>query len=203
MVQVSKIVCGLFACLLVDPCRAGDDEESYVITTPIFSEWEDNTGSFNMTVTLGVINADYASQWTNKSLELDKRTGIPITNIVTTVKKGAKIISTAKAALDIYEFLADVMKSKSDADSCNLNYGTELSGEYFYGYAYKATTTKTNCETTAEKKTLLSAVEKCALNLHKQGMTVGCCAFSHQGSWRGHLRLSAEPDLYPVKTVDC
>ncbi|RHZ45091.1 uncharacterized protein CDV56_102260 [Aspergillus thermomutatus] len=203
MVKLSKIVCGVLACMFVDPCLAGDNETTYVTTTPIFTEWDN--GASNMTVTLGVINADYAWKFANGTLDIDleKRTGITITKIKTTVKAGTKIIATVKAGIEIYEFLAGIIKSKSDANSCTLTYGTDISGDLYYGYAYKATTTGIKCDTTAIKKTILSAVEKCATTLHNSGTTIGCCAFNHGGTWHGHLRLSAEPSIYPVHTVDC
>jgi hypothetical protein len=199
MVKFSRVLCGILACGLVDPCLAGDNATTSVITNPIFHEWDN--GSSNMTVTLGVINADYAWEYANTTSELSKRTGI--STVVTVVKYGAATIATVKQAIEIWEFIAGIIKSKSEADSCTLTYGTDISGEYYYGYAYKATTTGENCDTTAERKTILSAVEKCATTLHSKGAAVGCCTFHHGGTWHGHLQLSAEPGTYPVHKVTC
>ncbi|GKZ30458.1 hypothetical protein AbraIFM66950_009168 [Aspergillus brasiliensis] len=206
MVKLSKVLCGVLACGLIDPCLAGDNETTYeVITTPVITDWDGGAG--NMTVKLKVINADYAWQWANvtsdTTTDLEKRTGITIQKVVTTAKVASHVIFTVKAGLEIWEFLAGLIKSKSDANSCTLTYGTDVSGEKVLGYAYKATTTGSNCDTTAEKKTILAAVEKCVTTLHNSGTTVGCCEFNHGGTWHGHLRLSAEPSVYPVHAVDC
>ncbi|PWY88193.1 hypothetical protein BO70DRAFT_286194 [Aspergillus heteromorphus CBS 117.55] len=215
MVQFRKIVCGALACLLVAPCHAADNDTYVITTSPIYDTWEDDTGAVNnMTLILGVINADYACNWTSDgtlastststdTVSLEKRKMITITSVVTTVKFAADIISIAKAVESIYEYIGGIIWVKSDIDTCTLTYGTDMSGDYYYGYAYKATTTDKNCDTTAEKKTIITAVENCAKKLNKKGATVGCCAFSHGGTWSGHLRLSADPSLYPVRTVDC
>ncbi|EAW20333.1 uncharacterized protein NFIA_099690 [Aspergillus fischeri NRRL 181] len=125
MVKLSKVLCGVLAWVFAAPCLAGDNETTYVTTTPIFMEWDN--GASNMTVTLGLINANYAWKYVNNTLDvdLDKRTGITITKIKTTVKAGTKIIATVKAGIEIYEFLAGIIKSKSDANSCTLTYGTD------------------------------------------------------------------------------
>jgi hypothetical protein len=199
MVKCRAILFGFLSWGIIDPCRAGNNETAHVITTPIFEEWDN--GASNITVTLRVINADYAWEYANYTSDLNKRTGI--STVVTAVKYGAKTIATVKQSIEILEFIAGLVKSKSEADSCTLTYGTDISGELFYGYAYKATTTGENCDTTAEKKTILSAVEKCATTLYKKGATVGCCTFHHGGTWHGHLQLSAMPNLYPAHTVTC
>ncbi|KMK58579.1 hypothetical protein Y699_07806 [Aspergillus fumigatus Z5] len=49
-------------------------------------------------------------------------------------------------------------KSESDQNSCSLVYGTDSDGTYVEGYAYEATTSGENCDTTAKKKTIIAAV---------------------------------------------
>ncbi|PYH85790.1 hypothetical protein BO82DRAFT_371237 [Aspergillus uvarum CBS 121591] len=88
-------------------------------------------------------------------------------------------------------YIAAMIKAKSTADS------------YVEGYAYEATTSGSNCESTAEKKTILAAVEKCATALNAAGAVRGCCTRTHGGTWEGHLRLTAEPSVYPATTVTC
>ncbi|CAI7637472.1 unnamed protein product [Penicillium pancosmium] len=83
-----------------------------------------------MTVTLGAINADYVWEYANTTSDLSKRTGI--STVVTVVKYGAKTIATVKAAIEIWEFLAGMIKSKSEADSCTLKYGTDISGHHYW-----------------------------------------------------------------------
>ncbi|EAW20332.1 uncharacterized protein NFIA_099680 [Aspergillus fischeri NRRL 181] len=202
MVRPGKVLCGVLAFSLVDRGCAEYSETTTVLTTPIIEEW--NNGESNITISFDVMSAEYASQYTNSTDEaLAKRTGITIKSIRTTIVNGAEIITTAKAALDIWQFIAGIIKNKSDLDSCTLTYGTDTADDYYYGYAYEATTTGTNCNTTAEKKTILAAVEKCANQLHAAGAVRGCCVFSHGGTWRGHLRLTAEPNTYPAHSVTC
>ncbi|KAJ5116220.1 hypothetical protein N7456_000568 [Penicillium angulare] len=199
MVKFSILLCGVLACVLVDLCLARDIETTTVMTAPIVQEWDD--GLSNMTVTLHVINADYAWEYDNTTSDLTKREGT--FTVATVVKTGAEVITPGKGAKEIWAFIAGIIKSKSEANSCTLNYGTDTSSEYFYGYAYKATTTGKDCGTTVEGKTILNAVDKCASTLHFKGAAVGCCTFRHGATWHGHLQLSAEPNIYPVHTVTC
>ncbi|KAJ6125447.1 hypothetical protein N7471_012764 [Penicillium samsonianum] len=87
--------------------------------------------------------------------------------------------------------------------SCALTYSMELSGEIFNGYVYEAKVTGTTCDSSLGKETVLAAVEKCADRLSKNDTPMGCCPFTHGGTWNGHLRLNAEPSLYPVHQVNC
>ncbi|KAF5246304.1 hypothetical protein FAUST_1421 [Fusarium austroamericanum] len=76
-------------------------------------------------------------------------------------------------------------------------------GHHVEGYAYQATTSGHDCKTTAERKTILAAVKKCADILHANGVINGCCKFSHGGTWTGHLRLTSQPSKYPAHSVNC
>jgi hypothetical protein len=95
------------------------------------------------------------------------------------------------------------IKSKSDKNSCTLVYGTDHDDGYYEGYAYQATTIGSRCDTTAIQKSINDAVRTCATKLHKARAVTGYCKFSHGGSWHGHLRLSANPDRYPVRSAQC
>ncbi|GIK05228.1 hypothetical protein Aspvir_009332 [Aspergillus viridinutans] len=81
----------------------------------------------------------------------------------------ADVILAANAGLEIYEDIVAIIKSKTNQNSCSLVYGTDSDGTYVEGYAYEATTSGENCDTTAEKKTILAVVEKCANKLNAQG----------------------------------
>ncbi|KAJ5874126.1 uncharacterized protein N7529_002556 [Penicillium soppii] len=202
MVNAGKIVSSLFAFGLVGRCCADYDGTNQTVTyLPIVEEW-DGEGS-NMTVTFDLVNADYVWLY-NDTNTLTKRTGIDtVVAAASVITAATSVIIAANSALNIYDFIADVIKSKSNANSCTMTYGTDSDGTYFEGYAYEATTTGSNCDTTAEKKTILGAVEKCANRLHSRGATRGCCTFSYGGTWTGHLRLTAEPVKYPVTSVTC
>ncbi|RHZ49224.1 uncharacterized protein CDV56_105778 [Aspergillus thermomutatus] len=176
MVSERKIVSDLLAFGVIDGCLANDNVTT-VTYTPITEAWA-GLGT-NLTVTFDIVSDDYLSLYTNSSLE--KR--------------------TANAGLEIYEDIAAMIKSKSNQNSCSLVYGTDSDGTYVEGYAYEATTSGENCDTTAEKKTIIAAVEKCANKLNGQGAIRGCCTMNHGGTWTGHLRLTASPSLYPAHTV--
>jgi coenzyme F420-reducing hydrogenase delta subunit len=75
--------------------------------------------------------------------------------------------------------IAFLIKKKSNQDSCTLIYGTDNKGSISEGYAYKARTTGLNCDTSAETKTILAAVEKCANALNSEGAVTGCCTMNH------------------------
>jgi hypothetical protein len=194
MVNASKVISSLLAFGLIDRCRA-DDNVTTVTYTPITEEW---TGSgTNLTVTFDIVSNEYLSLYTNNTLE--KRTGITtVVAAATIVDSISNVIIAASAGLEIYEDIAAIIKSKSNQNSCSLVYDT-----YVEGYAYEATTSGENCDTTAEKKTILAAVEKCANKLNAQGAIRGCCTMNHGGTWTGHLRLTASPSLYPAHTVTC
>ncbi|KAF7171393.1 hypothetical protein CNMCM5623_003770 [Aspergillus felis] len=199
MVNARKIVSSLLAFGLIDRCLANNNITT-VTYTPITEEWA-GLGT-NLTVTFDIVSDDYLSLYTNNTL--DKRTGITtVAAAATIVTAATNVILAAKAGLEIYEDIAAIIKSKSNQNSCSLVYGTDSDGTYVEGYAYEATTSGENCDTTAEKKTILAAVEKCANKLNAQGAIRGCCTMNHGGTWTGHLRLTASPSLYPAHTVTC
>lgn len=132
---------------------------------------------------------------------LQKRRGIDVA-ISTTIAAGTVILA-ANAALTFYDNIAAKIKAKSDENSCTLTYGTEWDNYTHEGYAYQATTTGSNCETTAIKETMQNAVKSCANKLHDAGSTLGCCRFEHGGTWTGWLRLSADPERYPATSATC
>lgn len=123
--------------------------------------------------------------------------------VATVIGSGASVIIAGNAAVDLYDNIAAKIKAKSNANSCTLTYGTDSDDGYYEGYAYEATTTGSNCDTTALLKTIQTAVKKCATDLSTGGATRGCCKFTHGGTWTGHLRLTAEPVKFPVTSVTC
>lgn len=101
---------------------------------------------------------------------LDKRTGITVkVSVARIAATSAAIIQTTGAGATIYSVIASLIKEKSSENSCTLVYGTTTSGSESEGYAYKATTTGSSCDTTAETKIILAAVDKCADALNAEG----------------------------------
>jgi hypothetical protein len=117
--------------------------------------------------------------------------------VATVVGSTASVVIAANAGTDIYEYIAQKINDKSNRNSCTLTYGS------YEGYAFQATTTGSNCDTTAIYQTILNAVEDCANKLQNARSVRGCCKFSHGGTWTGHLRLTADPDQFPATTVNC
>jgi hypothetical protein len=135
---------------------------------------------------------------------IQKRKAIDVAVKVATVVGGSTgIVLGGKAGIDIYEYIAQKIKTKSDQKSCTLTYGTDSNDGTFEGYAFQATTSGSNCDTTAIYKTILNAVKECADDLHNAKAVRGCCTFTHGGTWTGHLRLTADPNKFPATTVSC
>ena len=133
---------------------------------------------------------------------IDKRQSISV--VVAGVTTGGTAVIAGNSAVDLYNNIAAKIKAKSDQNSCTLTYGTDSDDGYYEGYAYQATTTGKNCDTTAIMKTIQNAVKACATKLHNAGAIRGCCQLRHgQGTWHGHLRLTANPSIYPATSVTC
>lgn len=137
------------------------------------------------------------------SSSLEARRSIQITNVWIGVSGFGTAILGANAALDMYDNIAGKINKKSDKNSCTLTYGTEYDDSKYVGYAFKATTTGDNCDTTAIEKTIRNAVHDCADKLHTAGVVTGCCAFNHGGTWTGHLQLTSQPDRFPAHNAQC
>jgi hypothetical protein len=76
------------------------------------------------------VNANYVAHH-NDTTALTRRTGITTTVAAATVLSAAtSTIIAASSALTIYEFIADVIKSKSNSNSCTMTYGTNSDGPY-------------------------------------------------------------------------
>jgi hypothetical protein len=113
----------------------------------------------------------------------------------------SKLLDTG---IDIYGYLAQMAKSRSDQNSCTLTYGTDSNDGIFEGYAFNATVTGLKRDdTTAIYAEILTAVQECAVNLLSAHAVRGCCGFSHRGMWKGHLRLTADPETFPAASVAC
>lgn len=171
-----------------------DKQNQRVGYNPIVTEW-DGPGS-NLTATLHLIDASYVSHF-------DTRREIDVSAWANVVAAGSSVIIAGYNGIGIYQFISDVIKSKANSDSCSMTIGTDSDGHHVEGYAYQATTSGHDCKTTAERKTILAAVKKCADILHANGAINGCCKFSHGGTWTGHLRLTSQPSKYPAHSVNC
>ncbi|CEJ62110.1 hypothetical protein PMG11_10620 [Penicillium brasilianum] len=187
MVAISKVLPSVLALGLMGLCDAKVNGTT-VTYTPKVEQWGEGG---NLIVYPDTISADYAHLYEDS---LEKRTGITVKAASAKIlATSAAVIQTAGAAFTIYSVIASLSKEKSNQNSCTLVYGTDTTGSISEGYAYKATTTGSNCDTTAETKTILAAVGKCANALNAEGAVTGCCTMNRGGTWHGHLRLSGNP----------
>ncbi|KAJ5296217.1 uncharacterized protein N7443_007110 [Penicillium atrosanguineum] len=196
MVKVGSFSAAVLALGVISPSIASYNG-SHVIYVPTVETWDNGMGS--LTTYFHSVNSDYAHLYEHNYL--DKRDTVEVYTSV--VVAGTSVILAAYAGLEIYEYVAEVIKQRSNADVCSLTYGDYTDGERIEGYAYRATTTGTNCQTTALESAIYAALRRCANKLHKGGATTGCCKFRHGGSWTGHLRLSAEPKKHPASDITC
>ena len=104
--------------------------------------------------------------------------------------------------LNLYQLVADMFKSKPDQSSCTLILATEHDDERCSDFAYHATITGTDCDTTPGREAIFAHVKECADDLDELGACSGCCILDG-GTWTGHLRLTADPESWSAGTVDC
>ncbi|KAG4255673.1 hypothetical protein FPRO03_04622 [Fusarium proliferatum] len=195
MVNPSKAWSACLAfCLAIPGSATYDREGQRVGYNPLITEW--NGPDSNMTATMDLVDASYVSLF-------QERRHIDVTAWAGVVSAGGQIIIAANAGIGIYQFIADIIKSKAEHNSCSMTIGTDGNGHVVEGYAYLATTSGHDCKTTAETKTILAAVKNCADWQHKHGAITGCCVLSHGGTWKGHLRLTSQPSKFPAHTVNC
>ncbi|KXT12876.1 hypothetical protein AC579_5392 [Pseudocercospora musae] len=86
---------------------------------------------------------------------------------------------------------------------CRASHSTEYDGSIYAGYAFKATTSGSNCDTAALEKTIKSAAKECANGLHTGKAVVGCCRFSYGRTWDRPSQSTAAPEKFAAKDVDC
>ncbi|KAF5592300.1 uncharacterized protein FSUBG_10193 [Fusarium subglutinans] len=195
MVNPSKTWVAYLALGFVEPSLGLYDKQNQRVSyVPLVKQW--NGPDSNLTATLHLVDSSYVSAF-------EKRRHIDLQTWATVVGAGSATIMASESAVNIYKQIADIIKSKSNHNSCSMTTGTDSNGHMIEGYAYLATTSGHDCKTTAETKTILAAVKDCADWQHKHGAITGCCVLDHGGTWKGHLRLTSQPNKYPAHTVNC
>ncbi|KAH7385706.1 hypothetical protein BKA66DRAFT_403411, partial [Pyrenochaeta sp. MPI-SDFR-AT-0127] len=86
---------------------------------------------------------------------------------------------------DIAEHLAGAIKDLSDRNTCQhiVTHVANLAVSYY------ATTTGSNCDTTAQKKTIRNALTKALYFALNTGTSAAIFEFDHGGTWNGHLQV--------------
>jgi hypothetical protein len=127
---------------------------------------------------------------------LVKRTAISISE--DSKKSGRTKFSDPNKSQAVIIGMADKIYQQSAAKSCDPVTGvlTDSNG-VSYNYYYYAS--GRNCDTTAEIKTIVSALDDAWEGL---GSTSALCmTMSHGGTWRGHLGVSAMQSDYPAQKL--
>ena len=107
------------------------------------------------------------------------------------------------AGLAFRQSLATIMKNDSQKDTCGASYYSKVSSSGTLTHTETFISSKgPNCDTTAEVKTLLKAIQGCVDDLTTRNVSAGCCSFRHGGgTWRGHLKLATFAD--ELRFVTC
>lgn len=127
-------------------------------------------------------------------VQIVKRTSISVSE--TNIKQGATTFNKPNRVASVINEIAGKMFSQSSAGSCAGVSGTlqDLDGQS-YTYYYEAS--GRNCDTTAEIKTMVTALDNAWEDLGR--ISALCMTMRHGGgTWRGHLGLSAMQGDFPA-----
>ncbi|KAJ5162467.1 hypothetical protein N7492_007859 [Penicillium capsulatum] len=124
---------------------------------------------------------------------LEKRTGIDVTR--SSEKKESTTFSEPNRSQSVIAKLAFAIYKKNLSQSCQPVTGpVKDRNGVTYHYHYRAS--GRNCDTTAEYRTIVSALDKA---WDKMGdLSAVCMTLDHGGTWRGHLGVSAMHSEYPA-----
>ncbi|KAJ5919490.1 hypothetical protein N7454_009325 [Penicillium verhagenii] len=165
---------------------------------PVVRDWDNGNGT--MTTHYGSVLPD--SPLLSHDTQLAIRDEVTI-QYATVLTVASAVIVAASNSITICKTIAREINYRSTANECSLVYGTAMDGVKIEGYSYRASTTGTNCKTSAVYAEILKAVNECVNDLHNQKATTGCCKFRHAGSWTGHLRVTSMPEKHPVEDIVC
>ncbi|KAJ6019439.1 hypothetical protein N7522_001506 [Penicillium canescens] len=127
---------------------------------------------------------------------LVKRTAISVSE--SNEKSGSTKFSDPNKSQAVIIGIATEIYQKSAAKTCDHVTGrlTDANGKD-YNYYYYAS--GRNCDTTAEIKTIVSAIDDAWEGLGS--ISALCMTLSHEGTWRGHLGVSAMQADYPAQKL--
>lgn len=128
---------------------------------------------------------------------LVKRTSISVSE--SNKKSGSTKFSDANKSQPVILGIANKMYQQSQAGSCSSVTGT-LQDYNGVSYSYYFYASGRNCDTTAQIKTMVSALDDAWDGL---GSTSALCLTMQHGSgtWRGHLGISAMEGTYPAQSL--
>ncbi|KAJ5748780.1 uncharacterized protein N7511_010476 [Penicillium nucicola] len=126
-----------------------------------------------------------------------KRTSISVSE--SNKKSGSTKFSNSNKSQAVILGIANQMYQKSQAGSCSSVTGT-IEDYNGVSYSYYFYASGRNCDTTAEIKTMVTALDDAWDGL---GSTSALCMTMQHGSgtWRGHLGISAMQGTYPASSL--
>ncbi|PYH98125.1 hypothetical protein BO71DRAFT_78669 [Aspergillus ellipticus CBS 707.79] len=186
MVRLGWFGLGLVACLLADPCHAGNHDPAPPVIPSTIAETEP-TAQINRTWTMGSLYAD--SQTT-------------LGNLGGSVREGLESFGVGQMALDTYEYVAGLVSPKKPM-ACTLMYDTMSTHHTDSGYAFQATITYPDCDHKEDRAVVMEKVAECARDLKSQEARMGCCRFSRRGRWRLLVQLGALEGPYRAELAQC
>jgi len=99
-------------------------------------------------------------------------------------------LTATLSILTVANYLAEHIKHQSDIKSCSV-----ISGNFENAvWQYVATTSGANCDTTAQTKTIKSAVQRELEWMERNRYKSACFKMDHGGTWEGHLKISLAGD---------
>ncbi|KAL4961609.1 uncharacterized protein BDV14DRAFT_203643 [Aspergillus stella-maris] len=101
----------------------------------------------------------------------------------------------------VFAVMAFVQLS-SNRNSCDPLQGSQYSDDGAQGinYYYYSSTTGSNCDTTAQAKTIADAVADAWDGIHDKEFDHACIDLSHGGTWTGHLAIATKKSGIDVST---
>ncbi|PWY87391.1 hypothetical protein BO70DRAFT_360030 [Aspergillus heteromorphus CBS 117.55] len=189
MVNPRNIVCGIVACLLVDPCLAGNrDEPAAVSPNSVFAP------AANVTDTIAAMEAAHASAYTvDNALEVF-RTGLVALNPYGYM--------TGQVFLDLYGYVAGLISPKKPR-RCTMIFDTLGDQEYHDGFRFQATIMYADCDKRESHDALLEQVAKCARAVKDAEANTGCCRSSVRNRWELKVQLQPARLGNNIKWGDC
>lgn len=152
-----------------------------------------------------VIETPAPQSYTNQTGGLDPIEKVPIA-VEVVFEKIDRASPTIAAAGTLYLMVSQMVKdikSLSNHNTCQAtgNHYFKASNGVTYTYYYKAHTTGKNCDTTAQEKTIQSALDSGIDKLHRDGAVRGCIEMDHGGTWHGNLGITTDDDKYPARNA--
>ncbi|KAJ6095299.1 hypothetical protein N7486_006045 [Penicillium sp. IBT 16267x] len=128
-------------------------------------------------------------------------------NLLEVVRGGLKVtrdvIVVAAGATSAIAAVVTWVQSDSSKNSCSSigESGQSDNGQQKNNFKYWVTTTGKNCDTTAQTKTVATALDDAWDDVHKRNYNYACIDMSHGGTWHGHLAMATVQSGQDVNTM--